>query len=191
MDHVAKNPRESRKLPSRMSGSRIPTLPRRRILLPPTIPRGTIRRASETTADRGRTVVEIAEGIEAEIAGEDAGVADAGDAGAAAAEAPIGTAVDVRTARGGAICLPRSMLRRRENAIRAALTAGAPMIGVRWIAAQARRSNEGMTISCCRANRWRNIAGVRCPRRSSRWAITSRSEEHTSELQSRPHLVCR
>src|SRR3989442_10622950 len=26
---------------------------------------------------------------------------------------------------------------------------------------------------------------------STRWPMTERSEEHTSELQSRPHLVCR
>src|SRR5687768_17704529 len=40
--------------------------------------------------------------------------------------------------------------------------------------------------------RWREIA----PRRRSRWCASvciraSRSEEHTSELQSRLHLVCR
>src|SRR5690625_7561691 len=34
----------------------------------------------------------------------------------------------------------------------------------------------------------RRSAGVRCPQSSP---TTSRSEEHTSELQSRGHLVCR
>src|SRR5215813_15474285 len=37
--------------------------------------------------------------------------------------------------------------------------------------------------NCC--NRCRNAAIRACP------SASSRSEEHTSELQSRPHLVCR
>src|SRR5208282_3317149 len=53
-DQVAKNSPVSRKLPNRKSASRIPMHPRRRILLPPTTPRGTIHRASETIAGRGR-----------------------------------------------------------------------------------------------------------------------------------------
>src|SRR5208282_2984568 len=172
-DQVAKNSPVSRKLPNRKSASRIPMHPRRRILLPPTTPRGTIHRASETIAGRGRTVAGIAEGTEAEITGEDAGVGDVGDGGVAGAEAATGIAVDVTTARADEICRRQSTLRRRENAIREALIADAPMTGARWIAAQARQSNEEMTISCCRANRWRNTAGVRYLRRSSRWAITS------------------
>src|SRR5208283_3654944 len=175
MNRVAKNLPENRKVQSWMSGSRIRTLPRRKILLPLTTPHGIIRRASETIADQGRTVEEIAEAIEGEIAGEDADAADAGDGAVAEAEAEAATGivVDVTRARADAICRHRSTLRRKGNAIRAALTAGARMTVARWIAGQALRSNGETTISCCRANRWRNIAGDRCRRPSNRWAITN------------------
>src|SRR3989442_7720332 len=42
---------------------------------------------------------------------------------------------------------------------------------------------------------WRQTAGTSFVRPSGMWmfsfATSTRSEEHTSELQSRPHLVCR
>src|SRR5690554_7496386 len=37
---------------------------------------------------------------------------------------------------------------------------------------------------------WPSTCSAPPPRRRARWT-TPRSEEHTSELQSRPHLVCR
>src|SRR5208337_5567032 len=120
---AAKNPAGTRKFQRPRSASRIPMLPRRRILLPPTIPRGIIRRASETIAARVRSVAGIAETVAITAAIADAGGEGAGDAGAA--EAAIAIAVDVTAAQADAICHPRSTLRRRANAIRAALTIAA------------------------------------------------------------------
>jgi len=91
-------------------------------------------------------VVEIAEGIEAAIVDEAADAADAGDGAVAEAEEATGIAVDVLTARVGAICRHRSTLHRKGSAIRAALTAGGRMTVARWIAAQARRWNGEKTI---------------------------------------------
>ena len=109
--------------------------------------------------------MEIAEGIAAVIVDEAADSADAGDGDAAEAEveAATGIAVDVLTDRADAICLPLSMLLRKVIAIRAGLTAGAPMIGVQWIAGQAHQLGRGKTTSFCQASRWRNTAGVPCP----------------------------
>src|SRR3712207_7848693 len=39
------------------------------------------------------------------------------------------------------------------------------------------------------AHRWARAAS--CPRRAGTWPQVCRSEEHTSELQSRQYLVCR
>src|SRR5258708_26352821 len=44
-------------------------------------------------------------------------------------------------------------------------------------------STEASSPQCALAEGW--------PRRSGAWSTTSRSEEHTSELQSPDHLVCR
>src|SRR3989442_6572273 len=53
--------------------------------------------------------------------------------------------------------------------------------------------HDALPISCagrrCRAPS-RRPAPARC-RSGARWNRRGRSEEHTSELQSRPHLVCR
>src|SRR5690554_7263451 len=45
-----------------------------------------------------------------------------------------------------------------------------------------------------RVDKLRRISRIRLPRRAlgtRQGSVTARSEEHTSELQSRPHLVCR
>src|SRR5271157_5316564 len=163
MRRAAKNPAGTRKFPKPGNASRIPMPLLPRILLLPTTPHGIIRRALETIAARVRTVAGIAE----TVAIADAGGEGAGDAGAA--EAMIAIAVDGTAAQADEICLPRNTLRRRANAIRAALTIAA----LRVIAAQARRSSGRRTTSSCRVNRSPSIASVRCHRRWSRWETTS------------------
>src|SRR2546429_3319881 len=52
--------------------------------------------------------------------------------------------------------------------------------------------HDALPISLRRSPPARYRPGIGCPRRPSRGRRrTSRSEEHTSELQSRLHLVCR
>src|SRR2546422_6875236 len=54
-------------------------------------------------------------------------------------------------------------------------------------------TGSGVTVSCCRPGT-PACCSTRCstsPGTTSRSTTSSRSEEHTSELQSRLHLVCR
>src|SRR3989442_10716765 len=51
--------------------------------------------------------------------------------------------------------------------------------------------NRSRALACAprwRACAWRSVPTASCANWACRW---TRSEEHTSELQSRPHLVCR
>src|SRR2546422_2393950 len=51
---------------------------------------------------------------------------------------------------------------------------------------------NGSRLSCGRLARQRKVVGRSpCPARSTTLRFHERSEEHTSELQSRLHLVCR
>src|SRR3989442_4605507 len=54
-----------------------------------------------------------------------------------------------------------------------------------------RRAGAGRGGPSRRGRRARSPDARRPPRPASVWASCPRSEEHTSELQSRPHLVCR
>src|SRR3989442_5679370 len=47
----------------------------------------------------------------------------------------------------------------------------------------------GTLRPCCRSNSQRKHTSAQAP--PPKYAYVARSEEHTSELQSRPHLVCR
>src|SRR5215813_15604396 len=51
--------------------------------------------------------------------------------------------------------------------------------------------HDALSISSAWRCRSRNIAPPACASCSMRWRARRRSEEHTSELQSRPQLVCR
>src|SRR3989442_2117408 len=53
------------------------------------------------------------------------------------------------------------------------------------------RSPRPMSASCATAFRAKPIRSSRSARCAHCSACPTRSEEHTSELQSRPHLVCR
>ena len=149
------------------SASRIPTLPLRRILLPPTTPRGIIRRASETTAARGRTVAGIAETV---------AIRRGRGRGGRWGRRRGGSGDRDRGGRHhgqGGRNLPPSKFASPQGERDSRGFDNRATIAVQVIAARALRSNGEKTTSSCRANRSPSIAGVRCHRRSSRWGTTS------------------
>src|SRR5690554_7371029 len=54
-----------------------------------------------------------------------------------------------------------------------------------------KKSREPIALSAMEIHRWCTIPNMFSTRIFCREVLPIRSEEHTSELQSRPHLVCR
>lgn len=143
-----KGPEKDRKFPNPRNASQNQMLPRRRILLPATIRRATIRRESAVIA--ARVTIEaraVATADKGTIAGADA--AGAGDDVAVEAEAAATGAI-----KEAATCLRRSTHRRRANEI----TGGTIIVGRRAIAGRRHqdRPHPSKTRSCFRVNRWRS-----------------------------------
>src|SRR3989442_9560133 len=59
------------------------------------------------------------------------------------------------------------------------------------VAGGVERRDEGRAATAQPLHMWAHRTFLSFPGSSARMSSSTRSEEHTSELQSRPHLVCR